>query len=246
MRVFGLIGKSLTHSFSKKYFTQKFQKESISNVAYELFEIDTIQKLPRLIESQRPNLRGLNVTIPYKKEVIPYLDRLDASAQKVGAVNVIRIQDDTCVGYNSDYFGFHNSLVNWMSSSAKALILGTGGAADAVKAVLQDLSIEYKSVSRTDGVNKITYEDLKNNPDLVTRHQLIINTTPLGMFPQTDSKPEIPYHLIGDQHYLYDLIYNPEKTAFLIEGQGNGARVKNGLEMLELQAEKSWEIWNMD
>ncbi len=263
MQTFGLIGKKLTHSFSKRYFTEKFKKENIQNAIYELFELPTIADLPALIKNQ-PHLKGLNVTIPYKLEVLPFLDNIDVAAQKIGAVNVIKINDNrTLTGYNSDYYGFKESLLTFLHhsnrlpissmsekmKSLKALILGTGGASKAVRVALEDLEIPYLSVSRTitketaNANNHIlTYEQLDEN--ILKSHQLVINTTPLGMYPQIEACPEIPYQFLTSEHYLYDLVYNPESTLFMQNGAGKGAKVINGLQMLYLQAEKSWEIWN--
>ncbi|TAH18279.1 MAG: shikimate dehydrogenase [Cytophagales bacterium] len=249
MRTFGLIGKKLTHSFSKRYFTEKFEKENIPDTTYQLFELPTIEEFPLLIKSQ-PTLRGLNVTIPYKLEVLPFLNEIDAAAQRIGAVNVIKVNEQGYLkGYNSDYYGFKESLVNFLSngsskpnlSNVKALILGTGGASKAVKVALEDLEINYSFVSRTPK-NNLAYSEL--NRDILSAYQLIINTSPLGMYPQVNDCPEIPYHFLNNQHYLYDLVYNPETTLFMQKGLAQGASVINGLAMLYLQAEKSWQIWN--
>ncbi len=249
MRTFGLIGKKLTHSFSKRYFTEKFEKENIQDAVYELFELQTIEDLPILIRNQ-PHLKGINVTIPYKLEVLPFLEEIDTAAQRIGAVNVIRVNEDkTLTGYNSDYHGFKESLTAFISiqnKNPKALILGTGGASKAVKVALDDLLIPYLYVSRTAdeniGNNILTYSQLDD--EIIKTHQLIINTTPLGMYPQIETYPEIPYQLLTPQHYLYDLVYNPLNTLFMQKGIEKGAKVMNGLQMLYLQAEKSWEIWN--
>ncbi|MDN5203869.1 shikimate dehydrogenase [Fulvivirgaceae bacterium BMA10] len=247
-RVFGLIGKTLKHSFSKKYFEAKFQTENIQNCSYELFELSDISAFENLVSSTK-DLRGLNVTIPYKTEILPYLNRLDTSAQKVGAVNVIKVEDQGLTGYNSDYYGFLESLRNWLPESNqpfKALILGTGGASKAVQAVLIDLNIEYNFVSRTSSEEILSYDELNSNPQLYKEYSLIINTTPLGMFPDTNTSPALNYDLLTSDHLLYDLVYNPEETLFMQKGLNVGSKVKNGLEMLHLQAEKSWEIWNQE
>jgi shikimate dehydrogenase len=245
MRIFGLIGKKLTHSFSKKYFTEKFERENIREVVYELFELPNIDDLPQLIEEQE-NLKGLNVTIPYKLEVLPFLYEIDPAAERIGAVNVIKIQENKKLkGYNSDYYGFKLSVEKFLAgnTNVKALILGTGGASKAVKVALEDLDIPYLYVSRhSEKPNILTYKQL--DEDIFLSHQLIINTTPLGMYPLIETCPEIPYHLLGENHYLYDLVYNPENTLFVQKGTEKGAKTINGLEMLYLQAEKSWEIWN--
>ena len=246
MNRYGLIGYPLSHSFSKQYFTQKFEHEAIADSCYELFPLETIQALPALIRAH-PDLVGLNVTIPYKQQVIPFLDRLDAVAQRIGAVNTIRMDPDlsTCVGYNSDYYGFKQSLRAWLANREvqHALVLGTGGASRAIVCALQDLNISYTYVSRRPAPGVITYEVLRTEYQLVD-FPLIVNTTPLGMLPQTDTAPPLHYQQLTAQHFCYDLVYNPEETLFMKKSQGQGAKTKNGLEMLHLQAEKSWEIWN--
>ena len=247
MKLFGLIGYPLGHSFSKGYFTEKFQQLGISEThQYEKFEIPSTDLLPALL-FENPDLVGLNVTIPHKLNVFQYLTNLDASAQKVGAVNVIKINaDKTLTGYNSDYYGFKNSLSAWMEacelSPKKALVLGNGGAAKAIKAALTDLGIEFKVVSRTPAENEINYEAV--NETIIASHELIVNCSPLGTYPNIDASPAIPYHLLSANHLLYDLVYNPTETAFMKQGTAFGAKTMNGYEMLVLQAEKSWEIWN--
>ena len=246
-RTFGLIGRSLKHSFSKGYFSQKFSNERIADCTYQLFELSDIKQFGSLIKEVP--LAGLNVTIPYKEEVMDYLNNLDVSAKKVGAVNVIKFENDgKLTGFNSDYYGFKTSLHHWLPDDRQhdlnALILGTGGASKAVKVVLQDLGMPYKLISRSAAENIVTYEELNQNPHWVSEARLIINTTPLGMFPRIDQCPDLPYEVIDNRHFLYDLIYNPETTLFMQKGLSKGASVKNGLEMLHLQAEKSWEIWN--
>lgn len=244
MRRFGLIGKTLKHSFSKKYFTSKFEHERINNAQYDLYELEHIDRFPILLKNTS-QLEGLNVTIPYKKEVMPFLDRLDSSAEKVGAVNVIKIEKTgLLIGYNSDYYGFKNSLEHWVEGKPKALVLGTGGASDAIRAALKDLDLAYTMVSRNSIDQGFTYNDIKETPSLLNDFHLIVNTTPLGTFPNESGKPDLPYQLLSKHHYLYDLVYNPEVTSFMNQGILAGSKVKNGLEMLELQAEKSWEIWN--
>ncbi|GAA4408567.1 shikimate dehydrogenase [Nibrella viscosa] len=246
MKQFGLIGYPLTHSFSKKYFADKFEREGITDCRYDLFELPDITRLPDVL--QTPNLRGLNVTIPHKQAVFPYLDRLDSSAQKVGAVNVIRLEDDgTRTGFNSDYYGFRQSLEEWFrnldvnTEGLQALVLGTGGAAKAVTVVLTDLGIPYRLVSRTPSADRLTYEEL---PRVIADYRLIINTSPVGTYPHTDECPNLPYDQLTAQHLLYDLIYNPAETLFMRQGRERGAATHNGHRMLVLQAEKSWEIWN--
>jgi shikimate dehydrogenase len=252
--LYGLIGYPLSHSFSKKYFTEKFEKENIANSTYELFELQDIQDFPALIAEKRPlGLRGLNVTIPHKQNVIPYLDELDEKATKIGAVNVIKIsQNGKLKGYNSDYYGFKTSLLNCMEKhkkndlnqnnlqNYKALVLGNGGAAQAVKVALEDVGIEYLVVSQRKNADTITYDEVEN---LLPTYHLIINTTPLGMYPNVEAAPTLPYSCINSKHYIFDLVYNPLETLLMKKGIENGAKVCNGLEMLHLQAEKAWELW---
>ena len=245
MSVFGLIGYPLTHSFSKKYFTEKFEKEHIPDCVYELFEMESVNLFTDLI-NQNAAIQGFNVTIPHKQAIIPLLDGLDDSAKFVGAVNVIKKSaEGKWVGYNSDYYGFMESLKKFLPAHLvgfKALVLGTGGAAKAVEAALKTLAIPYLLVSREARPNTITYEAI--TPHLLAEYQLIVNTTPLGMFPKVDSAPDLPYHALTNQHYLFDLVYNPATTLFLAKGKAQCAHTQYGLEMLHLQAEKAWEIWN--
>ncbi|NMC41929.1 MAG: shikimate dehydrogenase [Bacteroidales bacterium] len=246
MRNYGLIGYPLTHSFSESYFRDKFIKEGIKDTFYKNYPIRSLAELPVLIK-EAPSLMGLNVTIPYKKDVIEYLNYLDKDAEEAGAVNVIKIirydNDIELKGYNTDIYGFMESLRNNLSENVKsALVLGTGGSSAAVTFVLRRLNIDFSYVSRSAGENTYRYEDLDN--EIIAAHRLIINTTPLGMYPDTDHKPLIPYNALSENHVLYDLIYNPPETLFLHEGKKAGCLTINGLEMLKLQAEKSWEIWN--
>ncbi|UTA67433.1 shikimate dehydrogenase [Emticicia sp. 21SJ11W-3] len=244
MNIYGLIGYPLGHSFSKKYFTGKFEQLGLADShAYELFELPEIEQFPQII-SNSPGLKGLNVTIPHKQAVMPFLDGLDASALKVGAVNVIKIAaDGKLIGFNSDYYGFKTSLEEFIpaNSALKALVLGNGGAAKAVIAALNDLSIPFRIVSRTKTDDTISYDDLKSEID---NYQLIINCSPVGTYPKSEVCPDIPYERLTANHYLYDLVYNPVQTLFLQKGEEQGAKTHNGLEMLHLQAEKAWEIWN--
>lgn len=244
MKTYGLIGYRLSHSFSKKYFNEKFAKENIADCVYENFPLETIKEFATLLHTT-PDLKGCNVTIPYKQEIIPYLDELDAAAKEIGAVNVVKIfPDGKLIGYNSDYYGFKTSLQKFIpvNRSYRALILGTGGAAKAVAVALKDLEIPYQYVSRSKGEGMISYAEM--NEKTLEEYSIIINTSPLGMYPDVDSFPDIPYQFLTDKHYLYDLVYNPEITAFMRKGQQHGAHVVNGLEMLIGQAEKAWEIWN--
>lgn len=237
----GLIGYPLSHSFSKRYFTAKFEREGITGYTYDLYPLKSIQALPALL-ADHPQLIGLNVTIPYKEQVLPYLQHIDPAAAQVGAVNTIARHGDALHGYNTDVYGFEHSLRPLLRNHhTHALILGTGGAAKAVAFVLDTLGMAYRMVSRRHSPKGLTYEQL--SIDLVAQHTLIINTTPLGMSPQTNTYPAIPYEAIHSQHLLYDLVYNPAETAFLARGKMQGAATKNGLEMLELQAEKAWEIF---
>jgi len=244
-KMYGLVGYPLSHSFSKKYFEDKFLREGLAEHYYELFEIRDIEEVHDVIENN-PNLIGLNVTIPYKESIIPLLDHLDESANLVGAVNVIKIQNKALTGYNTDFFGFESSLLSWLPQNIEALsavILGTGGAAKAVEAVLKSSKIPYKLISRRKTVNTLTYDEL-NASSIVAENKLIINTSPLGMSPKIDVCPDIDYNQLNNEHYVFDLIYNPAETKFLRNADSQGAMVKNGLEMLQLQAEKSWEIWS--
>jgi shikimate dehydrogenase len=242
MKVYGLIGYPLSHSFSKGFFAEKFAREGIKECMYESFPIPGIEELPALI-AQHPDLQGLNVTIPYKEAVMSYLDELSPAAAQIRAVNCIRFKDGRKTGYNTDAIGFRRSLGPLLKSHHnKALVLGTGGAAKAVQYVLESLNIPYKLVSRQAGADSLTYEQL--DAAIMASHTLIINTTPLGMYPNVDAAPALPYEQLTDRHLLYDLIYNPAVTTFLQKGADKGATIKNGHEMLILQAEASWEIWN--
>jgi shikimate dehydrogenase len=242
MRRFGLIGKTLSHSFSKNYFTQKFAREHINNCRYDLFELPTIEELPALLLSY-PNLEGLNVTIPYKQEVIPYLDEATEVVKEIGACNCIKISGGKLKGFNTDVVGFKRSLeTHLLPGHDKALILGAGGAARAVQYALKELGIEYRLVSRLKTGEGLGYEDV--GEDILKKYRVIINTTPLGMYPNLDEAPPIPYQYLSPAHLLFDLIYNPAKTKFLQNGEAQGARIANGHEMLVLQAEESWRIWN--
>lgn len=243
MRKFGLIGFPLGHSFSGKYFREKFQRESIKDCLYSNFEIASISGLTEILKD--PELAGLNVTIPYKQSVIPFLHKKDPVVEETGACNCIRISKGLLTGYNTDVKGFEDSLAEKLTvKDNRALILGTGGSSRAVAWVLQKRGIQFSFVSRNQTGNdkQIRYEDL--NRDTILAHTLIINTTPLGMSPNTEVCPPIPYEYLGPQHYLFDLVYNPAKTLFLAKGEAAGARIKNGEDMLVIQAEASWAIWN--
>ncbi len=238
---YGLIGFPLEHSFSPQYFGEKFRREDI-NAEYHAYPLSNINELNGLLSSDI-DLRGLNVTIPYKSEVMQLLDEINPDAQAIGAVNCINIIDGKTLGYNTDIIGFTKSLTPMLQSQhTEALILGSGGSSKAVAFALNKLNIQYKIVSRRKGDGVIHYSELTE--DIISSHKLIINTTPLGMYPDTGSFPALPYDAIGTQHLLFDLVYNPLKTMFLQLGEQCGASVKNGFEMLELQAEASWHIWN--
>jgi shikimate dehydrogenase len=238
---YGLVGYPLTHSFSPAYFNSKFQQEGIDAV-YHSFPIPDISHLPQLLQTH-PQLHGLNVTIPYKQSVISYVKELDAVAETIGAINCIAIHNGSTKGYNTDVIGFEQSLLPLLQPQhTHALVLGTGGASKAVTYVLDKLGINYQMVSRTEGAGCMSYNDLSDA--LIATHTLIINTTPLGMNPDIDVMPAIQFRSIGTGHLLYDLIYNPEETLFLKTGRLQGAQTKNGLEMLHLQAEAAWQIWN--
>ncbi|HEU0110405.1 MAG TPA: shikimate dehydrogenase [Flavisolibacter sp.] len=244
MRRFGLIGKTLKHSFSKKYFTQKFRDNNITNCTYESFELQSIDLLPQLIEDH-PDLEGLNVTIPYKEQVLPFLSNADHIVSAIGACNCIKIEGKKLFGFNTDVVGFKNSLQPKLGvQHTKALILGTGGAAKAVEYTLKELNINYLIVSRKQSPHTVNYTSIDDT--LISDYKLIINTTPLGMYPDVGTYPDIPYKTISSEHLLFDLVYNPEKTVFLKKGEEQGAQIVNGLEMLVLQAEESWRIWNSD
>lgn len=237
MRKFGLIGYPLSHSFSPGYFNNKFKENGITDACYDLYPILRIDYLENI-----KGLSGLNVTIPYKEKVLDYMDDLSDEARLVGAVNTIHYTDGMRVGHNTDVYGFEKSLLGVIGDQLpnQALVLGTGGAAKAVWFVLEKLNIPFLNISRTSG--DLIYKEVTRNH--IKESHLIVNTTPLGMSPHTNKCPKIPYEAISSKHILFDLIYNPEKTLFLRNGADQGATVKNGLEMLELQADKAWEIWN--
>ncbi|WGH76552.1 shikimate dehydrogenase [Tenacibaculum tangerinum] len=243
--LYALVGKNISYSFSRGYFTEKFEKLNLNNHEYINFDIQSIQELSQKIKENKKQLKGMNVTIPYKLEVFNFLDRIDKTALKVGAVNTIKItKKGRLKGYNTDVYGFQESLKPLLKKHHKrALILGTGGASKAVAYVFESLGIKYKYVSRNpEGKKQISYQDI--DKELIESYFVIINCTPLGTYPNTAQYPSIPYKFLSEKHLLYDLIYNPSETTFLRKGKEQGSMVKNGLEMLELQAEKAWEIWN--
>lgn len=249
MKTFGLIGYRLGYSFSKKFFTEKFEKEGLNEHEYVNFELDSIEEFPGIFE-KNPNISGLNCTIPYKQQIMKFMDQIDAEAAEVGAVNTVKIIRDNgtlkLVGYNSDVYGFENSLKPMLTEKhKKALILGTGGASKAIKYILTKLGIEYVSASIEEQLfeKEIRYSNIDEK--MISEHLIIINATPLGTFPNVDNCADIPYQFITADHVMFDLVYNPEETLFMKKGKEKGASVKNGLEMLHLQAIRSWKIWNM-
>jgi len=246
MRKFGIIGHPLGHSFSKKFYSEKFEKEGIREVHYDMYPLPDIRDFPALY-SNDDKFHGFNVTLPHKQTVIPFLDELSDEANEIGAVNCIQIRRKDgrkphLKGFNTDAHGFERSIFPLLKPNGKALVLGNGGAAKAVFYVLRKLGVPFKTVSRSAENGDLTYADLTET--IVREHLAIVNCSPLGTFPDVESSPDIPYGGIGEGHLLYDLVYNPEETVFLRNGKERGAAVKNGLEMLILQAEKNWEIWN--
>ena len=243
--LFGLLGKNISYSFSKTYFSKKFMNLQLTDHKYVNFDIENIEDFLEIVSKYKKSLKGCNVTIPYKESIFNYLDEIDRTASEIGAVNTIKFSSDgKLVGYNTDVVGFEKSLIPLLKTHhTKALILGTGGASKAVAYVLKKIDIDYFKVSRNPKDNLVlTYADISNQ--LLNEYSLIINCSPLGTYPNINEKPMIPYQFLTSKHLLYDLIYNPVETAFLIEGKKRGTQVKNGFEMLELQAEESWRIWN--
>ena len=244
MKKLGLLGRNIGYSFSRNYFATKFENEELTNdYSYENFDLPSIDALPSVIATN-PDLIGMNVTIPYKEEVLPFLDELSENAKQIGAVNTIKKEKNgRLIGYNTDYFGFMMSLQPLLKENhTRALVLGTGGASKAVVYALKELNITPQLVSRKVSLTTLAYSDL--DADIMASHTLIINCTPLGTFPNVEQHPEIPYLHLTSKHIAYDLIYNPEKTTFLTKAEAQGAQIKNGYEMLVLQAEKAWGIWN--
>ncbi|MEE9439607.1 MAG: shikimate dehydrogenase [Saprospiraceae bacterium] len=235
----GLIGFPLSHSFSPGYFSEKFKTHNLPNHEYKAYPIEDISQLLDILDQ---GVTGLNITIPYKEQILPYLDIISNDAYEIGAVNTLKIENGKLAGYNTDVIGFEKSLLKLLGNAKieSALILGTGGAAKAVQFVLKKLSINYQIVSRK--ASYLNYKDLQKQD--IIKSQLIINTTPLGMYPHVDKCPDIPYEYLSSKHFLYDLVYNPEKTLFLNNGDEKGSKTKNGYDMLIIQAEESWKIWN--
>lgn len=240
---YGLIGKNISYSFSQKHFTEKFEKEGWKNHSYQNFDLQNIQEFKDIFKDHK-NIQGLNVTIPYKLEVIPFLDSLGKTAKKIGAVNTIKVtKKGKLKGYNTDWYGFYHSLKPLLKLRHKrALILGNGGASKAIEYALDKLKIDYTIVSRSPKKGQLSYEQV--TPELLQKYKIVINTTPLGTFPNVEDKPLIDYGGFTPDHIAYDLIYNPEQTAFLKQASQNGAVTINGYPMLVLQARKAWKIWN--
>ena len=242
MKRYGLIGYPLTHSLSQQYFTQKFIEEGIEDCVYERFSMPSITDLHEILNTHQ-DLCGFNITIPYKKEVLAFLTERSKAVEEVGACNCVKIESGKLIGYNTDVIGFENSLIPFLKSTHnKALVLGTGGAALAIVYVLQKLGIEFSYVSRSAMSGHLTYSDL--DASVMASHTLIINTTPLGMFPNIEDCPDISYNLLTPAHHLFDLTYNPAVSTFLSKGQQMGASIQNGQQMFVEQAEQSWRIWN--
>ncbi len=243
MREFGLIGRTLSHSFSKSYFTEKFEKEGVANAKYSLFELDSIEEFPALLAST-PNLCGLSVTIPYKQQIMRYLDEISQEAQAIGAVNCVEFRDGRLIGHNTDIVGVRESLAELLGGvmPSRALVLGTGGAAQAVIYCLAQMGVEFDIVSRDAAKANYTYDSIP--VDVVAQSELIINATPLGTYPNVEDAPSIPYAYVSPNHFLFDLVYNPPLTQFLAFGQQRGAKIMNGQKMLISQAEAAWMIWN--
>ena len=240
-RKYGLIGKNINYSFSKKFFQKKFYKENIENCSYENYDLQSINDFKKIIKDN--TIKGFNVTIPYKEKIIDFVNEIDPIAKKIGAVNTIKINNEKLIkGYNTDYLGFVNSLKNLISNHKKALILGTGGASKAIIFGLNSLGIKSTKVSRNIKKGVITYSEL--NKKIIQENTIIINCTPLGTFPRIEDCPTIPFKFLTSNHICYDLIYNPEKTKFLKKSEKKGATTINGLQMLENQANESWKIWN--
>jgi shikimate dehydrogenase len=244
-KVFGLIGATVSHSFSKSYFDEKFFREGLRDHHYELFPLEDIQQIESLLKDTK-GLCGLNVTLPYKEKILKYLTEVDPIAEQIGAVNVIKIQEGKIKGYNTDSAAFLETMENWLPKNKKfsAVVLGSGGSSKAVQQALTKLNIAFKVVSREKKSDAITYDQLNSKPKILENANLLINTTPLGMFPSTDAMPPIAFEQVTKTHFVYDLIYNPARTMFLQKAEMRGATIKNGLEMLHIQAEKSWQIWN--
>ncbi len=241
MNIFGLIGKDISYSFSMDFFIRKFNKESILNTTYKIFDLPKIELVGDLFRN--PMIKGLNVTIPYKISIIKFLDKISDESKNIGSVNVIKINNNNKIGYNTDIYGFEKTINKYIKNKdLKCLILGTGGVSKTVSFVLNKIGIKYKFVSRKKKNDILSYKDINN--EILKEYNIIINCTPVGTYPQINNCPNIPYEYISENHILYDLIYNPSKTLFLKKGFCRGAIIKNGLEMFNIQAEQSWKIWN--
>ena len=238
MKTYGLIGRNLSHSFSYKYFQEKFFKEQLSDCQYLNFEIEDISSLRELVREN--NIKGLNITIPFKEKAIPFLDKLSKDAAEIGAVNTIEIKGEKLIGHNTDVFGFAQSFIPLLKERKNALILGNGGASKCVQFVLKKNNVDFIVASRN---SDFTLAEMTE--ETIQKHSIIINTTPLGMYPKTDRFPHLPYNAINSKHLVYDLVYNPEQSTFLRKAKAKNAEIKNGKQMLYLQAEKSWKIWNL-
>ena len=240
-RKYGLIGKNINYSFSKKYFNDKFLKENITNCSYENYDLQSVKDFKKIIKDNA--IKGFNVTIPYKEEIMEFINKIDPIAKKIGAINTIKIHNKNIIeGYNTDYIGFVISLKNLITNQKKALVLGTGGASKAIIFGLSSIGIESTIVSRNKREGVISYSEL--NKKVIEENTIIINCTPLGTFPKIQECPKIPFEFLSSNHICYDLIYNPEKTKFLLESEKMGATIINGKKMLENQANESWKIWN--
>lgn len=244
-KIFGLIGATVSHSFSKSYFDEKFFREGLRDYHYELFPLTKIQDIEKLVKENKA-LSGLNVTLPYKEQVMKFLNEIDPAAKEIGAVNVIKIEQGKLKGFNTDSDAFFETIEKWLpkDKNFEALILGSGGSSKAVQQALNKLNITFKIVSRDKASGDYSYEEINGNGKLIEAANLIINTTPLGMHPNESAMPPLSTEHITRDHYVYDLIYNPARTQFLQKAEIRGATIKNGLEMLHVQAEKSWTIWN--
>ena len=240
---FGLIGSAVSHSFSKAYFDEKFFQEGLRDYHYDLYPLNSIDELTTLLK-ENPELCGLNVTIPYKEQVMKFLSEISVDARKIGAVNVIKFNGDKLMGFNTDCDAFFETTEKWFHSpeNSQALILGTGGSSKAAQVALMKLNVPFKIVSREKGKTDFAYEELSK--EILQKFNLIVNTTPLGMSPNTNAFPALDYDALGPDHFVYDLIYNPARTMFLQKAEMRGCTIKNGLEMLHVQADKAWKIWN--